>query len=94
MSKKPKIPTEQERVAKAAQELSEHFDTVAIFTTRHEDGQTYCLDETTGNWYAIWGHITEWMEQQKEVQRSNAPIPDEIPDDTDDDGDDSIERAY
>ena len=87
-----KRPTEQERVQKALAELSEHFDTVAIFTTRHENHETFTTDEQSGNWYAIYGHISEWMEQQKEIQRNNAPVDFGIDDKDDDDDDDDEEK--
>jgi hypothetical protein len=57
---------DESRLTKAIQTLSEHFDTVQLFVTRHEPG---ALDGTvsacrgTGNWYARIGYVKEWIIQ-------------------------------
>lgn len=59
----------------AAHKLSEHFDAVQIFATRHEPNQ---LDATTrvcsgvGNWFARYGQIREWMIREEESSRQIA----------------------
>lgn len=50
------------RVQKALDLLSEHFDTVQIFVTRHEDGGTRAANLGSGNWYARYG----WREENEE----------------------------
>lgn len=56
----------------AIQKLSEHFDTVQVFTTRYEpnnEGNTIGLQMGQGNWYARFGHIKEWVSKQDEYVR-------------------------
>lgn len=59
----------------AAQALGEHFDTVQIFTTRHESGE---LDGTVrsnygcGNWYARYGQVRQWVIMEDEAARELA----------------------
>lgn len=61
-----------EVIEKALQALSEHFDTVHIFTTRYEsehEGRTICVNRGVGNWFARYGQVTNWLlEQQNEVE--------------------------
>lgn len=52
--------------------LSEHFDGVQIFATRHEQGQhdgTVNIQIGCGNWYARYGHIKAWTIRQDEMLR-------------------------
>lgn len=64
-----------ERVREACDSLIEHFDTVMIFTTRHESGE---LDGTVnvryglGNWFARKGQIEDWLLKEDECSRINA----------------------
>ncbi len=54
---------------KHVNELSEHFENVHIFVTRHEGekDQTRCVNRGSGNWFARYGQIREWLvyEDQK-----------------------------
>ena len=46
------------RVNKALEELGEHFDSVHIFATRHESGEsggTININKGVGNWFARYG---------------------------------------
>jgi hypothetical protein len=62
------------RVQDALNTLSEHFDSVHIFATRHEpeieDG-TVSVNRGVGNWFARFGQISEWMVKQDESSRIN-----------------------
>lgn len=50
--------------------LSEHFDSVHIFATRHlGDEGTISCQEGCGNWFARKGQITEWVLKQDEGTR-------------------------
>lgn len=57
-------------VKKHAAMLSEHFDTVQIFCSKHDmknvDG-TAGIVWGTGNWFARYGHIKEWMIKTKRI---------------------------
>jgi hypothetical protein len=63
------------RVKEACQALGEHFDSVHIFTTRHEpeieDG-TVVVNSGVGNWYSRYGAIVEWVTKQEENARLDA----------------------
>lgn len=52
--------------------LSEHFDTIQVFATRYEgddDGNTVSWCQGSGNWYARFGLVTEWVEKKREGAR-------------------------
>lgn len=70
--------TELGLVEKHVNQLAEHFDTVQIFTTRHdagvEDG-TVTVNMGAGNWYARFGQVMEWV--VKSDERARAVIRDE-----------------
>jgi hypothetical protein len=60
------------RVQAALDTLSEHFDTVHVFATRHESGEqggTVNVNLGVGNWFARYGQIQEWLVKQEEVTR-------------------------
>jgi len=43
-------------------ELSEEFDTVRIFVTRHDGAKgTFAVSRGRGNIYAQYGHVREWL---------------------------------
>jgi hypothetical protein len=60
-----------ERVKKAVSDLGEHFDTVQIFITRQEPGQksTQHIALGSGNWFARYGQVREWMIREDESAR-------------------------
>lgn len=62
---------DMERVNKLVAELSEHFDTVHVFCTRHEsdDIGTVRLSRGSGNWFARFGQIQEWVIREIEGAR-------------------------
>lgn len=45
-------------------QLSEHFDSVQIFATRHNGDHTLSAQRGTGNWYSRYGAVREWVAQQ------------------------------
>lgn len=60
---------------RAANQLGEHFDTVQIFVTRHspvEEGGTINADWGTGNWFARYGQIHDWLLRKDEQARLKA----------------------
>jgi hypothetical protein len=55
--------------------LSEHFDSVQIFATRHESGAkdgTLHWQQGAGNWYARFGQVQEWLGVQQARARRDA----------------------
>jgi hypothetical protein len=68
----PEAEADVEIVKKACLSLGEHFDSVHIFATRHEpatlDG-TVTVAYGSGNWFARYGQIQEWMIKQDEQAR-------------------------
>lgn len=60
-----------DRLNKAIEDLGEFFDTVQIFTTRHEPtkGGTITFNRGSGNWFARRGQIQEWMTKCDEEAR-------------------------
>jgi len=64
-----------QRLQKACEELSEHFDSVQIFVTRLSDDQdddgegTVNVNWGSGNWFARYGQIHAWLVKQDEQSR-------------------------
>lgn len=62
---------------RACDALMEHFDTVQIFVTRHEQA---ALDGTVnvaygaGNWFARRGQVGHWCMKQDEFDKERARI--------------------
>ncbi len=58
-------------VDKAIQDLSEHFDSVQIFVSRHlnDDEGTATVAKGSGNWYARWGQTWRWVQTEDEYER-------------------------
>lgn len=63
-----------ERVDAAINLLSEHFDAVQIFASRHEpeteDG-TVSVEKGSGNWFTRYGQVSDWMIKVDEDTREN-----------------------
>jgi hypothetical protein len=67
-------PDDMKRVQAAIDMLGEHFDTVQIFTTRHEEGGeggTVNVSLGAGNFYARYGQCSEWLTKQDERARDS-----------------------
>lgn len=59
-------------VRECVDKLGEHFDSVQIFCTRHESGQeggTINIPLGTGNWFARYGQIRNWINKEEESSR-------------------------
>lgn len=69
-----------ERIQAALDILSEHYDAVHIFASRHEpeveDG-TVSVNKGVGNWYARNGQVREWILKQDEYTKINCRKEDE-----------------
>lgn len=59
-------------VEKATDGLGEHFDSVRIFVTKHEDGSTLALTRGNGNNYAQIGQVSEWIDADRASTNWNA----------------------
>lgn len=60
---------EYDLVKKACQELGEHFETVQIFVSRHEQGiEDGTLDASwgVGNFFTRYGQIKLWIKKQED----------------------------
>lgn len=61
-------------VRKHMEALSEHFETVQIFVTRHEpatENGTIGVNMGLGNWYARYGQVRESLVKEDEEFRKN-----------------------
>lgn len=66
--------TDMQRVQQACETLSEYFDSVQIFATRHEpeqEGGTVNVAWGSGNWFSRYGIVQEWMIRQDERTRKH-----------------------
>lgn len=62
-----------DKVRKAVEVLSEHFDTVHVFVTRYEGGEDYGtvnIQMGYGNWFARKGQVEQWLVKDDEDIRS------------------------
>ena len=61
------------RLKQHAAAMAEHFDTVQIFATRHEQnaGTVHCA-WGSGNFYARAGQVAAWLAKQDEDERDSA----------------------
>lgn len=60
------------RVKAAADQLSEHFDSVQIFVTAHESGTyngTRFITHGNGNYFARVGVVRDWLVKEEEQAR-------------------------
>lgn len=59
------------RCRKAVEDLSEFFDSVQIFATRHDgkDIGTVNVNFGCGNWFARKGQVSEWLLKEEESTR-------------------------
>jgi hypothetical protein len=64
--------SDRKLVAHAVERLLEHFDSVRIFVTRHDGDKdtTVGYSRGGGNFYAQRGQITEWTNQQQQIESS------------------------
>lgn len=66
----------QELLDKAAQDLSEHVDSVQIFCTLHQGDATVtaAYDSGSGNIFARIGQIKDWVIRQDQFTKTHADI--------------------
>lgn len=52
--------------------LMEHFDTVQVFCTRHNnaDENKTAANKGDGNWFARYGQVKEWFVKQEQGMRN------------------------
>jgi hypothetical protein len=69
-----KEDTDVAMLTKHVNDLSEFFDSVHIFCSRHESNDTGTINANrgAGNWFARYGQIKEWILKQEEASRVNA----------------------
>lgn len=63
---------DMERVQACANQLMEHFDSVQIFVTRHEEVEsqgTVNINLGAGNYFTRSGHVREWIIKQDQQAR-------------------------
>lgn len=57
-------------------QLMEHFDTVQIFATRHRlgenEGSTITAHFGNGNWFARYGQVLLWVDNQTLIGEKNS----------------------
>jgi hypothetical protein len=78
--------TDTARVQAVVDALSEHYDSVQIFVTRHESGEahgTVGIEQGCGNMFARIGQCHSWLNRMEEFDRIKSR------DDADDDDDES-----
>lgn len=59
-----RIEENGKRLDAAVRDLYEHFDTVQIFATNHENETTDTQTRGKGNWFARFGQIKVWVTRQ------------------------------
>lgn len=63
---------DMELVRKSIDSIAEHFDSVQIFVTRHEQGEldgTVNIQLGTGNWFTRYGQVEAWVVKTRESFR-------------------------
>lgn len=67
---------DQRIVAKAVDQLGEHFDSVQVFVTRYEpdsvESSTMELFDGSGNWLTRYGQIKEWVLRREAIMAEEA----------------------
>ncbi len=61
-----KINEQVEIVKSHTAQLSEHFDSVQIFCTKHTNNGTTNIKMGSGDWFARYGLCKYWVKQQEE----------------------------
>jgi hypothetical protein len=61
-----------ELLRKHVAQLSEHFESVHVFVSVHDGDHkgTFALDYGSGNFYARYGQVKEWIEKNDERTRN------------------------
>lgn len=61
------IDRDEEILRKALGMLGEEFDSVQVFCTRHDGEGTLNVTRGTGNWFARWGQVVQWVEDERRL---------------------------
>lgn len=72
MSENPNEKEDLRRIDDAVKMLTEHFDAIQVFVTRHESGElggTVRVSKGVGNWYARYGQIKHWIIVEEHASR-------------------------
>ncbi len=72
MSQDQKSDGDMAMLEQHANQLAEHFDSVQIFVTRHEAGEsdgTVNANFGTGNWFTRFGQISTYLTKADERSR-------------------------
>lgn len=75
MSNQTEPSPDVKRIDECLAHLGEHFDSVMIFATRNESGEsdgTIRVQKGVGNWYARYGQVRQWIVRVDEDERDNA----------------------
>jgi hypothetical protein len=67
--------TDMERLKQALSILREHYDTVQLFATRHEEGTKHGTVHCSlgfGNWFARFGQVTHWLQRTRHENETEA----------------------
>ena len=69
----PEQERELDLLKTATIKLSEHFDSVQIFTTRHDEhaGGTVNLNWGSGNFFTRFGQIQLWLIEREETAKQS-----------------------
>ena len=52
-------------------QIMEHFDSVIMFVTRHDNGITRSVSRRAGNYYANRGQVIEWLNIQSQADKNS-----------------------
>lgn len=73
MNREEQLIDDMRRIDAAINLLSEHFETVQIFTTRHEENAigTVRACKGSGNYYARYGQVKQWVIQEERPEKED-----------------------
>ena len=68
--------SDENRVRQTVDNLIEHFDTVTVLVTRHDQAElnvSMTIVMGAGNWFARYGQMRTWLIRQEEKARHEGP---------------------
>lgn len=71
----PEHEADLERIKRSVATLGEFFDTVQVFCTKsigEDAGNTTSFHTGSGNWFARYGQVREWLIKKDEQAREEA----------------------
>lgn len=72
MSEEEQSESDLAMLKESTEKLREHFDCVQLFVTRYEpnqNGGTTNIHYGSGNWFARYGQVGEWLVRADETTR-------------------------